>query len=297
MTDGRFIASFDLEDWFHAENVRGSLPSSDWSTLEPRVERNAHELLDILAETGVRSTFFVLGWIARTYPDLVRRVAAEGHEVASHTDRHQLLNRLPRKELIRDLTDARDSLEQVTGTRVLGIRAPNFSIDDGVLECLAASGYWYDSSFFAFSAHDRYGKLSSQIDPDEAIAVVPPGLIELPMSRVSVGPFAVPWAGGAYFRLIPFPVYRWGVRRRLRQKGWFLFYFHPWELDPDEAPPPGMPRSLKLRAYVGRGRMRRDLRRLLRAFGSARIDETLRSMGFTPPADPEVPGRARDPIS
>ena len=283
MSAGRFIASFDLEDWFHAENVQGSLPTTDWSALEPRVERNAHELLDILAETGARSTFFVLGWVARRYPSLVRRVAAEGHEVASHTNLHRLLYRLPREELIRDLSDARDSLEQITGTRVLGVRAPNFSINDDVLECLAAAGYWYDSSFFAFSAHDRYGKISSPIDPDRPYSVLGRGLIEFPMSRVRIGPFAVPWAGGAYFRMIPFGIYRWGVERRLRQQEWFMFYFHPWELDPDEVPPPGMPRALRFRAYTGRGRMRRDLRRLLRRFGSVRIDETLRSIGLTPP--------------
>lgn len=277
----RFLATFDIEDWFHAENVRSSLPTADWDELEARVERNAHEVLDILAEVGARSTFFVLGWIARKYPGLVRRIVDEGHEVASHTDRHLRLDMLPSFELARDLAAARDSLEQLTGAPVLGIRAPNFSISDSVLDCLASAGYWYDSSLFSFKAHDRYGRISAPVKPDDPVVEVRPGLFELQMTQVRVGPIAVPWSGGAYFRLIPYPVYRRGVARKLQATGWFMFYFHPWELDAEEKRLPRMPRSLKLRAYAGRGRMRKDLRRLVREFGSSRIDEALVSSGRT----------------
>ncbi len=248
----RFLATFDIEDWFHAENVRSSLPTADWDELEARVERNAHEVLDILAEVGARSTFFVLGWIARKYPGLVRRIVDEGHEVASHTDRHLRLDMLPSFELARDLAD-----------------------------CLASAGYWYDSSLFSFKAHDRYGRISAPVKPDDPVVEVRPGLFELQMTQVRVGPIAVPWSGGAYFRLIPYPVYRRGVARKLQATGWFMFYFHPWELDAEEKRLPRMPRSLKLRAYAGRGRMRKDLRRLVREFGSSRIDEALVSSGRT----------------
>src|SRR5207253_1799871 len=199
-----FLASFDVEDWFHAENLRASLAGAAWSSLEARVERNTHEVLDILAGTGAKATFFVLGWIARRHPQVVRRIVAEGHEVASHSDVHARLDGLSRNALARDLAEARDSLEQITNLPVWGLRAPNFSIGDAVLDCLAEAGYWYDSSFYQFKAHDRYGRLA-------------------------------------------------------------------------------MPRLLKRRAYGGRGRMRRDLRRLLTEFGSARIDETLRSRGYAPP--------------
>ena len=115
------------------------------------------------------------------------------------------------------------------------------------------------------------------------MVAVRPGLLELPLSRVVIGPCAVPWSGGGYFRAIPFRVFRWGVAKRLRAQSWFMFYFHPWELDNEEVPPRGMPRLLRRRAYGGRARMRRDLRRLLREFGSARIDETLYARGYTPP--------------
>jgi polysaccharide deacetylase family protein (PEP-CTERM system associated) len=263
--------------------VKSSLPTSDWSALESRVERNTHELLDILAEANVKSTFFVLGWIARRYPGLVRRIVDEEHEVASHSDVHRRLYGLPRDELIADLARARETLEQLTGTPVWGIRAPTFSINDQVLDCLAEAGYWYDSSVYSFGAHDRYGSVSTRIDPRSGIVELRPGLLELPVSSVVIGRLALPWAGGGYFRLLPYALFRWGVARRLRSTSWFMFYFHPWELDEAEIPPSGMPRVLRFRGYVGRKRVRRDLLRLLRDFGSSRIDETLGSLGYTPP--------------
>jgi polysaccharide deacetylase family protein (PEP-CTERM system associated) len=272
-----FLATFDVEDWFHAENVKTSLTTDDWDALEPRVERNTHELLDLLAETGARSTFFVLGWIARRYPELVRRIVDEGHELASHSDLHRRLYSLPRDELVRDLADARDSLEQLAGVPVLGLRAPTFSVDDAVLDVVAEAGYRYDSSVFPFGAHDRYGRVAA---PDEPVFEIRPGLLELTLPRLG----RVPWAGGGYFRLIPYPLYRAGVDRVLGSRGLFTFYLHPWELDHEEPRPAGMPRTLRFRAYVGRRRVRRDLRRLLEEFGSARIDEAL---GLAPVHSPE----------
>ena len=279
-----FLASFDVEDWFHAANLVPYLGGAEWGTLEARVERNTHQLLDILGELGATSTFFVLGWVGRRYPALVRRIADEGHEVASHTDRHKLLSSLSREELTRDLSRARATLEDLTGTRVLGVRAPSFSISDGVLDCMAEAGYWYDSSFFALRGHGRYGRLASAIDPDLPVAEARPGLLELPMSRLRLGRAALPWAGGAYFRLIPYRLFRIGVGRRLRAQSWFMFYLHPWELDPEEVPPPRLPAVTRFRAYAGRDRMSGDLRRLLAEFGSRRIDDTLRSLGFAPPS-------------
>ena len=283
MTPQTFLASFDIEDWFHAENIRPSLGTADWSALEGRVESNTHELLDILGDVGVESTFFVLGWVARRYPALVRRIVDEGHELASHTDLHKRLRSLPRRELAEELARSRETLEQVGGGRVLGVRAPNFSISEAVLDAMAEAGYWYDSSFFALRAHGRYGRLSQEVDPDAAVVEVRPGFLELPMSRLRIGRAALPWSGGAYFRALPYPVFRGGVARRLRERSWFMFYLHPWELDDEEVAPAGLPRVRRLRSYAGRGRMRADLRRLLTEFGSQRVDETLRELGYVSP--------------
>jgi polysaccharide deacetylase family protein (PEP-CTERM system associated) len=278
----RFLASFDIEDWFHAENVRGSLPTHDWDQLESRLEPNVHELLDILAAAQARSTFFVLGWVADRFPEVVRRIVDEGHEVASHTYLHRNLNQLPPDEVEEELRRSKDRLEQVAGSEVRGVRAPNFSISDVVLDLIAEAGYRYDSSYFGFEQHDRYGKLSAAIPPGEPVTEVRPGLLEIQMTRVAIASAQVPWTGGAYFRLIPYPVFRWGVAKHLRSNPWFTFYFHPWELDPDEVPPSGMPRTLRFRAYTGRRRTRRDLRRILVEFGSSRIDEALRDLGYLP---------------
>ncbi len=184
MTSRPFLASFDVEEWFHAANLSASVGGADWSTLEGRVERNTHELLDILGEAGAASTFFVLGWVARRYPSLVRRIVDEGHEVASHTDMHLQLWSLSREDLRQELTRSRESLEQATGSRVLGVRAPNFSISEEVLDAMIDAGYWYDSSFFSLRAHGRYGRLSETVDPEAAVVEVRPGLLELPMSRL-----------------------------------------------------------------------------------------------------------------
>ncbi len=285
MTAPAFLASFDIEDWFHPENIGPRLGTRDWDSLEGRVERNTDELLDLLGEVGVKSTFFVLGWVARRYPALVRRIADEGHEIASHTDMHQKLWSLSRDEVAQELTRSRDSLEQLTGTRVLGVRAPNFSISDDVIDAMAEAGYWYDSSYFSVRAHGTYGRISSEIDPDVPVVEIRPGLLELPMSRLRVGRVALPWSGGAYFRFIPYRVFRAGVATRLRRRSWFMFYLHSWEFDRDEVPPPNLSYPRRVRSYAGRDRMRTDLRRLLVEFGSRRVDETLRSMGFAPPGD------------
>ncbi|TMK19524.1 MAG: DUF3473 domain-containing protein [Actinobacteria bacterium] len=276
----RFCATFDIEDWFHAENVRANLPTHDWDRLESRLEPNVHELLDILAAARVRSTFFVLGWVAERYPAVVQRIVDDGHEIASHTYLHRNLNQLTPDEIKEELGRSKDRLEQVAGSEVLGVRAPNFSVSDLVLDLVAEAGYRYDSSYFGFTQHDRYGQISATVPPGATVTEIRPGLLEIQMTRVPIATIHVPWAGGAYFRLIPYPVFRWGVAKHLRSNPWFTFYFHPWELDPDEIPPAGMPRTLRFRAYTGRGRTRRDLRRLVTEFGSCRIDEALRGLGY-----------------
>ncbi|TMK12813.1 MAG: DUF3473 domain-containing protein, partial [Actinobacteria bacterium] len=234
----------------------------------------------ILAAARVRSTFFVLGWVAERYPAVVQRIVDDGHEIASHTYLHRNLNQLTPDEIKEELGRSKDRLEQVAGSEVLGVRAPNFSVSDLVLDLVAEAGYRYDSSYFGFTQHDRYGQISATVPPGATVTEIRPGLLEIQMTRVPIATIHVPWAGGAYFRLIPYPVFRWGVAKHLRSNPWFTFYFHPWELDPDEIPPAGMPRTLRFRAYTGRGRTRRDLRRLVTEFGSCRIDEALRGLGY-----------------
>ena len=195
---------------------------------------------------SLRATFFVLGWIAKRLPHLVREIAARGHEVASHGFNHQMCNRLPEEELRNDLTDSKRFLEDIAGSEVAGFRAPNFSVDDRVLSMLQETGYRYDSSFNNFSLHGRYGKISLNGQPILCKAYkMSEGFFEIPVSNLSLSTlvtlgtrnfshFPLPWGGGAYFRLIPMSLFFQGVQYILNRDGAYIFYIHPWEIDPDQ---------------------------------------------------------------
>ena len=192
----------------------------------------------------LRATFFVLGWIAERLPGLVREIAARGHEVASHGYSHRMCSPLPDEDLRGELVKSKHLLEDIVGKDVVGFRAPNFSIDDRVLRIVAESGYRYDSSYNNFDLHGRYGKVNLNGQSKSGIAYqLANGFTELPVSNLPVSSFSIlgnfayfkkfhlPWSGGAYFRLIPNPVFNFGVQSILRRTAAFVFYLHPWELD------------------------------------------------------------------
>jgi peptidoglycan-N-acetylglucosamine deacetylase len=195
---------------------------------------------------SLRATFFILGWIAKRLPHLVREIAARGHEVASHGFNHQMCARLPEEELRKDFTDSKRLLEDITGTEVAGFRAPNFSVGDRVLSILQEAGYRYDSSYNNFSLHGRYGKLSLNGHRAGIAHKLSENFFELPISNFSISSFPIlgnigilahfrhsclPWGGGAYFRLIPLSMFAIGVRSILKNEGAYIFYMHPWEID------------------------------------------------------------------
>src|SRR5215207_3665553 len=154
--------TIDVEDWFHVENLKPVIPRDSWQDRELRVERNTERMLELLDERGVRATCFVLGWVAERCPALVRRIAAAGHEVACHGYGHDLVYELTEQEFREDVRRCKALLEDLSGTRVLGYRAPSFSITDWSLRTLQELGFGYDSSAFPIAAHDRYGKLSGE---------------------------------------------------------------------------------------------------------------------------------------
>jgi polysaccharide deacetylase family protein (PEP-CTERM system associated) len=190
----------------------------------------------------VRCTFFILGWIAKRLPHLVREIAARGHEVASHGQSHRMCNGLAGSDLRSELGDSKHLLEDITGKEVAGFRAPNFSIDDRVLSILQESGYRYDSSYNSFSLHGRYGKISLNGNRAGIAHRIADNFFELPVSNlplstlVNLGTrsfrhFPLPWGGGAYFRIMPLSVFTTGVRSILKKDGAYTFYMHPWEFD------------------------------------------------------------------
>jgi polysaccharide deacetylase family protein (PEP-CTERM system associated) len=246
--------SIDVEDWFHVENLKSAIPRGSWDGRELRVEANTDRMLAMLAEHGARSTFFVLGWVAERCPDLVRRIAAAGHEVASHGYGHQLLGELTPDSFREDVARSKAMLEDLSGQAVVGYRAPSFSITDWAIPVLRELGFRYDSSAFPTVAHDRYGKLAG-VSAKQAIAELEGGVQEVCISCLTVGSVALPWGGGGYFRLVPYPAFRRGVARIAAERP-YVFYLHPWEIDPGQPRVPDLPALHRLRHYVGINRAR-----------------------------------------
>jgi polysaccharide deacetylase family protein (PEP-CTERM system associated) len=276
------VMSVDVEDWFHVENLRSAVDRGSWSGQQLRVERNVDRLLELIASGngGIRCTWFVLGWVAERCPQVVRRIAAAGHEVASHGYHHDLLDQLSPEAFRADIERSKGLLEDLAGAPVVGYRAPSFSITEWALPILRDAGFLYDSSFFPTVGHDRYGRLP---DIDEPVAEVLPGFFEISVSSMSLASLALPWGGGGYFRVLPYGVFRAGVRRILRSGRPYVFYIHPWEIDPDQPRPDGVSGLARFRHYVGLNRCERRLASLFADFRWTTMADLLRETGALAP--------------
>jgi polysaccharide deacetylase family protein (PEP-CTERM system associated) len=242
------VMSVDVEDWFQVENLKGVIRRDSWDSRELRVERNTDRILELMSGKGVRATFFVLGWVAEACPALVRRISDSGHEVASHGYGHELVYKLSPEEFQRDVERSVRVLEDITGKAVLGFRAPSFSITDWAIDILTEIGLRYDSSAFPTMAHDRYGTLSG-VNADSRVVELRPGFVEICISCLRLGKHGVPWGGGGYFRLIPYPLFKWGVQSILGAGNPYVFYIHPWEIDPQQPRVSGLSRLHYFRHY------------------------------------------------
>lgn len=263
----------DVEDYFQVNAFEGVVDRSEWDAHPSRVERNTGILLDLLARHQVIGTFFTLGWVARRFPGLVRRIAEAGHEVASHGFWHQRVTRLTPEQFRAEVRDSRAQLEDAAAVRVFGFRAPSFSIVPGrewAFDVLLEEGYRYDSSLFPIRRPD-YGYPAC--NPGPHILERSQGtLLELPMTTLPVAGVRIPAAGGGYFRQFPYAVFRraFGRLTRRRQRG--MFYIHPWEVDPDQ---PRLPvgRLARFRHYTGLHRTLPRLERLLSEFQFTSVAE------------------------
>lgn len=281
--------SVDVEDWFQVENLKGAIPRDTWEAQPRRVVDNTRRILDILERTGVRGTFFCLGWIAEREPELIHEIARGGHEIASHGYDHRLIYEQRIPEFRDDVVRAKRLLEDISGTQVSGYRAPSFSLTDEALDVLAEAGYRYDSSWFPVSGHDRYGRVNMsrhiaesaeggrEVTAETATASITlqNGLNELPITTLWIGRRPVPWGGGGWFRLYPQRLFVSGFRRSLSQCGGGTFYLHPWEVDPGQPRVSGIRRSYAFRHYVNLDRTADRLERLCRSVSFVRADEFL----------------------
>jgi len=258
--------SVDIEDWFQVGAFERIVRREDWDTLQPRVERNSDAVLALFARHGVYATFFTLGWVAERYPDLIRRIAAAGHEVASHGWDHVRVFTMTPGQFRADIGRTRALLEDLTGRRVAGYRAPSFSIDSRTPwahEILAEEGYAYSSSVAPIS-HDHYGWPGA---PRFAFRPVKESaLVELPVTSAKFGGKLLAAGGGGFFRLLPYRFSRWAIRQVNREGRPAIFYFHPWEIDPSQPRLVNAPLRSKLRHYSRLGAMEAKLHRLIQEF-------------------------------
>jgi polysaccharide deacetylase family protein (PEP-CTERM system associated) len=258
--------SFDVEEYFHALNFR-RVKESNGHPLETRVEVGTDRVLDLLARTSTRATFFILGEVAKDHPVLVRRIAEAGHEVASHGISHRTVQELGSEGFRREAADSRKLLEDLAGRPVLGFRASTFSIIEETLwalDILWEEGYQYDSSIFPVY-HDRYGIPWFSRAPVRVCTGETIGGLEIPPLTLALPGLNVPFGGGGYFRLFPFFLTRWAVRRMNGAGLPALFYLHPWEFDPEQ-PRHDLGGLNTFRHYVNLGRTSARLEALVRGF-------------------------------
>jgi polysaccharide deacetylase family protein (PEP-CTERM system associated) len=264
--------TIDVEDYFQVSAFAPHIARSEWNTRECRVERNIQRILEMLALRDIKATFFTLGWIAERYPQLVREIAHEGHELASHGYGHERASDQTEAAFFSDVQLAKIVLEDLTGCEINGYRAPSFSIGVNNLwafDCLARAGYRYSSSVYPIQ-HDHYGMPASPRFAYE----VRPGLIEVPITTLRVLNRNFPSSGGGYFRLLPYALSRWMLRRVNASDGEAsVFYFHPWEIDTGQPQVSGITGKTRFRHYVNIDRMEGRLNQLLGDFLWGRMDQ------------------------
>ncbi|HET7032134.1 MAG TPA: XrtA system polysaccharide deacetylase [Casimicrobiaceae bacterium] len=267
--------TIDVEDYFQVSAMAPYIARADWDARECRVEQNVERILRMLEDYGARATFFTLGWVAERYPQLMRRIVDKGHELASHGFAHKRATEQSPQAFFSDIQLAKVLLEDVSGVEVRGYRAPSFSVDDGnkawVWEQIERAGYRYSSSIYPIR-HDHYG----MPDAPRFIHDVRDGLAEVPVTTLRLLGRNWPAGGGGYFRLIPYAMSRWALRRVNRvDRQPAIFYFHPWEIDAAQPRVPGIDAKTRFRHYTNLDRMERRLRKLLFDFEWGRVDEIL----------------------
>jgi polysaccharide deacetylase family protein (PEP-CTERM system associated) len=268
----------DVEDYFQVAAFADKVPRADWDSYPCRVERNVDRILRLFAENGVAATFFTLGWIAERYPTMVKRIIDDGHELASHGYEHVKVHCQTPNEFRNDVRRTKQILEDIGGRSVVGYRAASFSIDERSLwafDVLAEEVYRYSSSVYPIK-HDHYGM------PDASRFTFRPSdnhtLIEVPITTLELFNRNFPSGGGGYFRLLPYRISRWALRRiAAKDKRPAIFYFHPWELDPDQPRFDGVSFKSRFRHYVNLHSMERRLRAVLWDFPWDRMDRVFLS--------------------
>ena len=273
--------TIDVEDYFHVSAFEKQSPPQTWAGRECRVERNTDKVLALLDQAGVKATFFILGWVAERYPQLTKKIANLGHEIASHGFLHQRVALQDRETYRQDIRRGKALLEDQVGKAVIGYRAPSYSITretSWAFDELIEAGFLYDSSIFPMK-HDFYGipdwprfagyavKNGDLWEDSSMLAEHRTGIREIPITTLRIGQKNFPIAGGGYFRFLPYAATRWGLQRINQQEQRpFVFYLHPWEFDPQQPRMTGASAKSKFRHYLNLSRTERRFKSLLTDF-------------------------------
>ena len=272
----------DVEDYFHVAALAPSIHRDSWGARESRVVLNTQRLLALFERFDVRGTFFVLGWVAERYPQLVKNIAAGGHEIACHGFSHRLVYEQSPEEFYEETSRAKRLLEDITGSAVLGYRAASYSIVNEslwALDILVDLGFVYDSSIFPVH-HDRYGIPDAQRTPHRLLTPNNQSIVEWPLSTAKAFGFRLPVAGGGYFRLLPYWLTHWGLASiNRREQLPFIFYLHPWEIDPEQ-PRVSASWLSQFRHYTNLGICEARLQRLLGEFRFGTARDGLMQLGL-----------------
>ncbi len=264
--------TIDVEDYFQVSAFSSYIDRSSWNLRECRVERNIDTILNILNSSGTKATFFTLGWIAERYPQLVRAIVKEGHEMASHGYGHERVSNLSKQDFFNDIKSSKSLLEDISGVLIKGYRAPSFSIGENNLwafDCLLDAGYKYSSSIYPIK-HDHYGMPESP----RHFHSVRNGLIEIPITTLRIFGRNFPSSGGGYFRLLPYSLSKFMLSKVLSiDKKPAIFYFHPWEIDVNQPKIYGIDFKTKFRHYVNIKKMEKKIEKLLTDFNWDRVDK------------------------
>jgi polysaccharide deacetylase family protein (PEP-CTERM system associated) len=246
------LLTFDIEEWFQVENLKGAVHRKEWEQKHSTVAQNTMRILSLLSKYEVSATFFILGWVAERQPELIREIYQQEHEIACHGYGHERANLLEEKRSLDDIARSKLILEKIISDKITGYRAPNFSINDTILDHLKKLDFIYDSSYNPFQLNRRYGKISGELERKSAgCYLTQNGLFEVPLSSYSFKNIPVPIGGGAYFRIIPFPIFKNLVSKKLAQESVYNFYLHPWEFEPEQKLVKGIKLNYRFRHYYG----------------------------------------------
>lgn len=272
----------DVEDYFQVEAFKNNINMSNWESFECNVEKNTDLILQLLDDKSIKGTFFVLGWIAERYPDVVKSIAEQGHEVASHGMTHNLVYKQSKEVFRQETYDSKSLLQDLSQQEVMGYRAATYSITNKslwALDILHELGFRYDSSIFPMR-HDKYGIADAHPYPHILKTPKNNELVEFPISTVKIRLLTLPVAGGGYFRIFPYIYTRWGLGRINSTNKPFVFYLHPWEVDPEQPRIEGISALSRFRHYTNLNRCYYRLEKLLDDFEFTTMKNVLKELNL-----------------